>query len=428
MEASPFPIAPTLDEVRAAVQGMVEFKCSTYAEGDGSELLFYNYRFCSPKTFPTVDGASPEDARMFLLRRECRGLVFRVLPDGSSKLEARMFHKFFNVGERADTDESRLDLSRPHSLLVKHDGSLVAPVMRHHGGVDFATKSGFTSVAALMKERFLVKNQHYEPWCKDWLERGYTPLFEWCSLRNKIVLEYQEDSLILLGIRHTESGRYLAHVKVAESATNGRIAVTTPLARSTLGMATSELLASIKSQVAVEGFVIAFEDSSELFKVKTEWYFARSNQKKKSENALSSERSVWAVVLQQTVDDVVVGMDPLLKAAVLSFSSDLFDAVNALHTRVKHEAKQHKTKRELVMALKQKKDPLLPDSLCFKVFDTLAVEDDVWELVRDWCVANTSSSARLEVARVALGGIKFSETLPEDEIDVPTELVKINDE
>ena len=76
-----FPAHLTLEEVQEAVHNMDEFKMSVYPETDDSDILFFNYRFCTQKTFPPVDASQnlePRERRLRLIRRECRGLVFRL--------------------------------------------------------------------------------------------------------------------------------------------------------------------------------------------------------------------------------------------------------------------------------------------------------------------------------------------------------------
>ncbi len=127
--------------------------------------------------------------------------------------------------ERDDTNEKFVDLSLPHRLLVKHDGSLVGPVLLKSGAVRFATKSGslcsfflftfcpfclalfsisflnllthvhsclsgFGPIIEMLESRFLSlrENKIYETWSAEWLRRGYAPMFEYVSQRNKIVL------------------------------------------------------------------------------------------------------------------------------------------------------------------------------------------------------------------------------------------------
>ena len=98
-----------------------------------------------------------------------------------------------------------MDLNRPHSLLTKHDGSLVSPVLVEDGkNIKFATKSGFGVVSDVIEERYLSipENKKFFEFSRLWMDQGYTPLFEWCSRRHKVLLDYETDMLILIGIRH----------------------------------------------------------------------------------------------------------------------------------------------------------------------------------------------------------------------------------
>ncbi len=129
-----FPIlgagALSLDDVREAVANTAEFKTSTCDDEDdklmyglthqllcvsftnntrtrthalthNANFRFYNYRWCTRATFPDLSTADTERQRqLYLLRRECRGLVFRVDASGAVSVAARRFHKFFNINVR----------------------------------------------------------------------------------------------------------------------------------------------------------------------------------------------------------------------------------------------------------------------------------------------------------------------------------------
>ncbi len=95
-----FPSNFTLQDVFDAIEGTDEFKTSVYRDtSDNKDLIFFNYRFCTHKTFPPLAAAANAKERLlFQIKRECRGLVFRAEPGSKvdGVLEARMFHKFFN--------------------------------------------------------------------------------------------------------------------------------------------------------------------------------------------------------------------------------------------------------------------------------------------------------------------------------------------
>jgi hypothetical protein len=79
-------------------------------------------------------------------------------------------------------------------------------------------------VAKQIDDRF-AEARRYAEWSAQWIATGHTPLFEWCSPRNKILLEYEQDQLILLGMRQVASGRYWTHRELHRVAKEGNIAV-----------------------------------------------------------------------------------------------------------------------------------------------------------------------------------------------------------
>lgn len=51
------------------------------------------------------------------------------------------------------------------------------------------------------------------------IESKYTPLFEWCSRTNAVLLDYPEDQLTLIAIRNIITGNYVEYnemIKLAE--------------------------------------------------------------------------------------------------------------------------------------------------------------------------------------------------------------------
>jgi hypothetical protein len=70
------------------------------------------------------------------------------------------------------------------------------------------SKMGITDVA-LQAEEFVGANPKYldfASWC---ISNQLTPLFEWCSRKQKIVIDYPEDKLVLLAVRNNITGEYL---------------------------------------------------------------------------------------------------------------------------------------------------------------------------------------------------------------------------
>ena len=135
------------------------------------------------------------------VRRECRGIIFDT---ATGDIIRRPFHKFFNVNERDETQDHRVDLSRPHAILEKLDGSMIAPFLVN-GELIWGTKMGATDVAKPVEE-FIKNNPQYLSFAEEAVHHGLTPIFEWCSRKQRIVLDYKEDQLVLTAMRNQITG------------------------------------------------------------------------------------------------------------------------------------------------------------------------------------------------------------------------------
>src|SRR5688572_22078349 len=115
-----------------------------------SDHIVFCYSYNSPEVFPEV--VSWEDA----VRRECRGLAF----DLEGRLISRPFHKFFNLGERPETLPGVVDLTQPHVILEKLDGSMIRPVPIGDG-YRLGTKTG-VSLLSPQPEAFVAVHPSYD--------------------------------------------------------------------------------------------------------------------------------------------------------------------------------------------------------------------------------------------------------------------------
>lgn len=196
-----FPEITHIDQVRDAIDD--SFRC---VEKDG--LIFVNYNLMSPEVFPPVvegDGrAMGIAARRAAIRRECRGITFDAK---TGEIVSRPLHKFFNVNERPDVTVDLLRDTSKHLVLEKLDGSMIRP-LPVFGGVRWGTKMGITDTA-LLAEEYVADKPEYRALAEDCMLSGLTPIFEFCSRRSRIVVDYPEDQMILLAIRETMSGSYM---------------------------------------------------------------------------------------------------------------------------------------------------------------------------------------------------------------------------
>lgn len=84
-----FPADVTLEDVREAIKGRVDFKEVTQDD----YIAFVYFLGMAKDIFPDISEATDATtARLYAIRRECRGIIF----DQNGKLLSRRFHKFFN--------------------------------------------------------------------------------------------------------------------------------------------------------------------------------------------------------------------------------------------------------------------------------------------------------------------------------------------
>jgi RNA ligase len=287
-----FPVIDHLDEVLAAIDGREEFFVHRNAELGFVSVL---YRYAMADTFPDPGetGIEPRESRRRALLRECRGATYDAR---SGKVIARKFHKFFNIGERLETQPHLIDWARPHVRLVKADGSLMTPLVLG-GKVRWSSKMGVTKVSAPV-EAFAETRDGYQRSAQDAASLGVTPLFEWCSSEaQRIILDYPESRLVLLAVRENVSGRYWPQDDIEAYARSfGVPCIDRVPASITDHVAYRSELAAL---TGVEGEVVAFA-TGERYKAKTAEYlrFHRALA------GLVQEKDVLALVLSDGTDDV----------------------------------------------------------------------------------------------------------------------------
>lgn len=131
---------------------------------------------------------------------QCRGLVV----NSDWEIVARPFDKFFNYDE-PEADFNFDDLKDVVSISEKMDGSL-GVVFYYNDKWNVNTPGSFVSEQAVWAQNWIDSN--LELFSN--LDKSYTYMFEIIYPENRIVVDYKGlNSLILLGARHTENGKYL---------------------------------------------------------------------------------------------------------------------------------------------------------------------------------------------------------------------------
>ena len=280
-----FPIIHNITDVLPHIEGREEFRVM---EKDWYTVI--NYMVGLEETFQW-DSNDPVGSAV---RRECRGLIFDT---ATGNLISHPYHKFFNVGEREETQLNKVNLYEPHVVLEKLDGSMIRPIPTK-GGFRLATKAGITDVA-MNAEVFIADKPHYSTFINLCISQETTPIFEWVSRKNRIVVDYPEDNLILTGIRYNDTGCYVEYESMKRSAAHLNI----PVVKAVDGLSIQNIQLFVK-QVREwddgEGIVLRF-DTGHMVKVKADEYVLRH----KSKEAISQEKNVIEVIVNDSVDDLV---------------------------------------------------------------------------------------------------------------------------
>lgn len=381
-----FPEIRHIDDVLPAIEGRDEF---IVAERPWGKVV--NYLVVMPDTFPPVQTAY--DA----IRRECRGLVFNT--DGT--IMARRLHKFFNVNERPETQIEHLDLSQPHVIMEKLDGSMITPLWVN-GEVRWGTKMGINDISA-QAEEFAKSHPQYYRMVETCRKLGLTPIFEWCSRQQRIVIDHPRDRLVLLAIRDNVTGAYKDRNFLIQMRNDYLISLVRVLEGTMENM--EALVAHTRDLSETEGFVLQFADGH-MVKVKSDWYVRIH----KTKDNLLFEKNVIDMIVNEKMDDVKSFMLAEDRVRVEEFEREFWSGFDYCVKRyerlfiwLKQDCPDKKT-----YALKHMKEDGVSDhflpALMFGAFDG----KDMRSMVLDKIRQNLSTQSKVDSVRHMWSGARWS--------------------
>jgi RNA ligase len=383
----PFPEITELERVRQLVLNTESFTIIRKPDH-----IVFCYAYNSPEVFPEV--VSWEDA----VRRECRGLAFNL----EGRLISRPFHKFFNLGERPETQASAVDLLEPHVILEKLDGSMIRPVPIGDG-YRLGTKTG-VSLVSPQPEAFVAVHPAYDAFIRVQIARERTPIFEWCSRRQRIVLDYPQDRLVLTAVRVNRDGRYLpldeVRAEIAQEPRFAGIEVVREYEGTAANMET--LIAGTRGLEGGEGWVIRFADGH-MVKLKADWYVARH----RALEGLSREKVVIATLLAGAADDVKPLLSEEAGARLEAFELRFWAALNGQVSLLNEQLAQIRErygedKKAFATSLAKELGPQVR-TLMFSAW----VGKDIRQELLAHLQKNTATSTRLDSVRWAFGGERW---------------------
>ena len=371
-----FPIIRTIDDVLPHIEGREEF---IVAEREFGTVI--NYMVSMPNTF---DMTGPDDLGG-AVRRECRGLIF----DKEGYLMSRPFHKFFNCGEREDTLPNKIDLSHSHVIFEKMDGSMIRPLV-HNDEVRLGTKMGITDVSIQAEEWLNIQDSSKKEWLKRCVRDSVTPLFEWVSPENQIVLVYGEPDLVYLGTRDNATGQYVMDTSCPFN--------TVPQYGSVSGNL-EEYIARQREAEEREGDIIRFSDGH-MIKIKNDWYVRIH----KALDRVRFDRNIVDLIINENIDDVVPLMPQHEIDRIRDFESRFWNAFQIKEDAlladrdICSQLYQNDRKRialEYVPNLKNKAD----SGFIFKMLDG----HDLRELIIEHIRKNISTNVKWDQCAIWLG-------------------------
>lgn len=422
-----FPHITHISQVLAAIKDKPEF---IVKECDRHTII--NYVMADSHTFPPVKSDtwhkacrkprnwSPDYDVNAAILRECRGIVFG--PDG--RVVARRLHKFFNVGEKQETFIKNVDFSKSHVIMDKLDGSMITPIPIPRPGLEnhrmgmytirWGTKMGITHVG-MQVEEFVASHQEYNEFAEECIYCDLTPIFEWCSRKQRIVVDYPQDKLVLTAVRNNVTGVYMDYDRLWHLGHRFGIPVCAILPEEKI-INGEEFVAGVREKEDIEGYVVRFDDGH-MCKIKGEWY-CRIHRAKDS---ILQEKRVVEMIINEKTDDVLPFLlehdRKALEAFMDVFIISLRNNISGFHTLHMQEYLKHNGDKKS-FALATQDWPHTHRSTLFAVWgkkDKASVEEHIKGFIRK----NLGSITKVNSIRWLWGDYKWADYIQaEEEEDV----------
>lgn len=365
-----FPRITHLNEVLEAVKdndGFIVVDRGTYTIVN---YVGIKHNDLFPGVWKLSDG--PEVARKNSILRECRGITF---DNATGRVIARKFHKFFNLGERPECDIGTfVNYNARHHIAEKLDGSMITPVpianssgqegMMH---IEWHTKMGKTTVADQVLP-YVDENPQYHKLALVCAMEGFTPIFEWCSPQQRIVVNHKEDQLILTAIRNNETGEYHNRQQLEVVAEAWGLPLVKTFDRGNI----EDFVQHTRNLTDKEGYVITFNDGHKI-KLKSDWYVMLHKTKDK----ISHERYVVELIINEAIDDILPVLQEedreMVEKYFNEFTYVITKEANYIRTFVNKTAAWCPDRKDFALQVTNKLQPKA-QSVAFKAFPLLPAE------------------------------------------------------
>lgn len=369
-----YPHISSMGDVLPHIEGHREFSIR-----HRDDYIVIDYDFCDENTFGELGNPSSH------IRRECRGIKFA--PNGL--LISRPLHKFFNYGEKpketVDTNHGKVFV-----IQEKLDGSMIHPCLIR-GEIRWMTRAGLTDVSR-QAEEFVKNKDNYTKIAKYCIDNGLTPIFEWCSPKNVIVINYSEDSLVLTAIRNNFTGKYGVTDNYANYFGIRTACTYTPDTRINL----------VNSWTDTEGIVVTYENGYKI-KIKTDEYV----KKHKFRSSLEQEKDMLSVVLNNNVDDMLPFLDKEMYKRVSTYRENMRLFLLDLELKVISALENFRDfdRKTIASTL----DNPTYKGLKSIIFSSLnKSKEDISKIIKEYILRNSRTSTKIDELRINLDLPKWS--------------------
>jgi T4 RnlA family RNA ligase len=252
------------------------------------KISIFNYRLTQYSDFYDVFDA-----------RELRGITFVFNPDGTLFKRYLMLHKFWNINQVAETQYNIIKDLKIKSINNKEDGSLISFIKLPNGEILSRTKMGIDNFQSIESFNIYKNSKNLIQFIEYCFDNDMIPTFEYVSFNNKIVLNYDESRLILLRVRHLNTGEY---VDLKSINTFG-----IEIVKEEEYNSIDELIDLCKTLTNKEGWVVQFEN--DLFiKIKTEDYCSKHHLLTELSNR---EDYIIECIINENLDDIIGQLNPI---------------------------------------------------------------------------------------------------------------------
>lgn len=308
----------TLQQALGAIKNKPEF---SYKEKDGYSVIDYNY--VDSNTFTGKDNIETA------ILQNLRGTCF----DKDGKIIRLMYHKFHNLNENPEYHHEKIakDHGDRYSVEQKLDGSLIAPIKITEANYRLSTRAGVTEYSD-MAEQYLKSVDFdvlldYDNLIMTCLNLNLTPMFEFCSRKNRVVIDHPVDRLVLHGIRCMVTGVYVNIYSFPVPSKVERVEI-----RSNERSSLTEVAAHIAELENDEGVVLKYPDGF-MVKMKSLEYMNLH----RCVDGLRTETSVLKLILNNQLDDALAIIKDDLKNKVVAYRDSVLQSIENAEATIRLE-------------------------------------------------------------------------------------------